>query len=288
MKNLESFIIKKASGEAVHFSTDKLKRSLTRAGAPEHIIREILEELSARLFHGISTKRIYQIAFSLLKKGKKPVAARYKLKQGIMELGPSGFPFEKYIGEILKTKGYTVEVGVSIQGVCVQHEVDVFARKEAEVFIIECKYHNQSGIKCDVKTPLYVHSRFRDIESRLKHREEYKGCSFSGWLVTNTKFTGDAVKYGTCAGLKLIGWDFSRENSLRNMIEASGLYPLTCLTTLTRIEKQRLLDRKIVLCKELCSDETLLKAIDIHEPRLKKVMAEAQELCKGLRDEVMR
>ena len=45
-----------------------------------------------------------------------------------MELGPSGFPFEKLVGKILEQEGFETRVGVIVQGNCVQHEVDVIAR----------------------------------------------------------------------------------------------------------------------------------------------------------------
>jgi hypothetical protein len=85
-----------------------------------------------------------------------------------MELGPSGFPFEKYVAEILKYQGYRVEVGVIVEGFCVKHEVDIIAEKEAKHFMIECKFHNQPGTFCDVKIPLYINSRFLDIEKMWK------------------------------------------------------------------------------------------------------------------------
>lgn len=46
-----------------------------------------------------------------------------------------------------------------------------------------------------------------------------------------------AIKYGSCAGLNLLSWDFPKGNSLREQIDASGLYPLTYLTTLSLNEK---------------------------------------------------
>lgn len=64
-----------------------------------------------------------------------------------MELGPSGFPFEKFISEILKFQGFAVQVGVIVEGHCVKHEIDVVAEKGEEHFMIECKFHNTQGIK---------------------------------------------------------------------------------------------------------------------------------------------
>ena len=62
-----------------------------------------------------------------------------------MELGPSGFPFENFIGHIFRHDGYSTDVGVIMQGNCVTHEVDVLACKDDRCYIVECKYHNQAG-----------------------------------------------------------------------------------------------------------------------------------------------
>jgi len=275
-----SLAITKASGERVAFDPEKLRRSLERAGAGDDIIERILTETDDVLFYGITTKEIYKRAYSLLRKTSAPLAAKYKLKKAIQELGPSGYPFEKYVAEILKFQGYQVQVGQIVQGHCVQHEVDVIAEKENRHLMIECKFHSDNGRKCDVKVPLYIHSRFLDVEKAWKKKPGHATKFHQGWLVTNTRFTSDAIRYGTCAGLYLLGWDFPKKGNLKERIELAGLHPLTCLTTLTKREKRQLLDRKIVLCKEVCYDEKLLEDAGVPSGRIGKVMKEARQLCQ--------
>jgi len=275
-------IITKASGEKVPFSYQKLHHSLERSGANDETINEIISEVESQIYKGIATKKIYQIAFGLLKKSAKPLAAKYKLKKAIMELGPSGFPFEKYIGEILKYQGFSVKVGVIVKGHCVNHEVDVIAEKDEKHFMIECKYHNTSGYTCDVKIPLYIQARFKDVEKQWMQLPGHKTKFHQGWVVTNTKFSDDAILYGLCAGLHLVGWDFPNKGSLREQIDFSGLYPITCLTTLTAREKQLLLESKIVLCKELCTNSKLLSISEIPGQRINLIMNEAHALCKNI------
>ncbi len=135
-------IITKASGAQVPFSSEKLRTSLQRSGAKDEDIHSIITEVKNQLYPGIPTKKIYKLAFGLLKKVSKPIAARYRLKNAIMELGPSGFPFEKYFSEILKHQGYAVKVGEIVAGHCVKHEIDVIAEKGNDYLMIECKYHN--------------------------------------------------------------------------------------------------------------------------------------------------
>lgn len=272
----------KASGESEAFQKDKLLQSLMRAGATSILAEKVASEVAKGLRNGMSTKHIYKKAHELLRRASRPVAGRYHLKSGIMELGPSGFPFELYVSEILKQNAFVVQVGQIVEGHCVNHEVDVIAQKNDRHFMIECKYHNSPGMVCDVKIPLYIQARFQDVEARWKlipgHREKFH----QGWVVTNTRFTADAIKYGTCSGLNLVSLDFPQKGSLRDMIEETGLYPLTCLTTLTQPEKKLLLDKKIVLCREICHDSEYLRQINIPASRIKEVLEEGHQLCHKL------
>ena len=179
----------KSSGDKVKFSLDKLKTSLKRTGADLKTVNQIVDRVRDELYQGISTKEIYNRAFSLLKKKKSYLASKYKLKKAIYELGPTGFPFERFIGAILKYSGYKTEIGVVLQGQCVTHEVDVIAHKNGETSVIECKFHNEEGLNCNVKIPLYINSRYNDIKEFWKSHSKNKNTLTNGWVVTNTRFT---------------------------------------------------------------------------------------------------
>ena len=271
--------ITKSSGKKMRFSLKKLRRSLKKTGANEQVIAKIIDKVRGDLYHGISTKKIYNRAFELLKKEKNCFASRYKLKKAIYELGPTGFPFERFVSAVLKYSGYKTEVGVILQGHCVTHEIDVVAQKNDEVIIIECKFHSEQGPKCNVKVPLYIHSRYRDVEkywnAALNNKTQLKEC----WVVTNTRFTIDALTYGECSGLKLLSWDYPFNDSLKDKIDKLGLYPLTVSTLLTNREKQNLLNKGIVLCRELIEDSFYLDALKISEIRKQRIQNEIEQLC---------
>lgn len=275
----KNMVVTKASGEQALFDISKLRRSLERSGAGDLVIRQIIEQVKASLYDEISTKAIYKKAFGLLRKNSRPAAARYKLKKAVMELGPTGYPFEKFIGEMLRHQGFETEVGVIVKGHCVHHEVDVVAEKDEKHFMVECKFHSDQGRRCDVKVPLYIHSRFKDVERQWRKLEGHDTKFHQGWIFTNTRFTGDAVQYGNCAGLMLISWDHPKKGSLKERIDVAGLHPITCLTTITNYEKSKLLENEIVLCKHICNNPELLKTIGIHEQRHKKILKEAHEVC---------
>ena len=140
-------------------------------------------------------------------------------------------------------------------------------------------FHNSSGFYCNVKIPLYIQSRFLDVEKQWQKMPGHATKFHQGWVVTNTRFTTDAIQFGNCAGLHLLGWNYPTEASLKAMIDKSGLHPITCLTTLTKKEKQKLLDKNIVLCMDLCKDEMPLLDIGIKINQVKKIINEAKQLC---------
>ncbi|MBK9271650.1 MAG: restriction endonuclease [Saprospiraceae bacterium] len=278
--NAENINITKASGLKAPFNKGKLKQSLLRSGANNEQADEITNEVIEMLVEGMSTRKIYKTAFRLLRNYSRPAAARYKLKQAIMELGPSGFPFEQFVGELLKHRGYKTQVGVIVKGHCVNHEIDVIAEKDEHHFMIECKFHNRQGYSSDVKIPLYIQSRFLDVERQWKQLDGHSEKFHQGWVVTNTRFSEDAAQYGRCMNMNLVSWDYPKHNGLKDWIDGSGLHPVTCLTSLTQREKQQLLDKKIVLCKSMHHNHALLQSIGVKPPRLQKVMDECAALCE--------
>lgn len=275
MKN-KNITITKASGVQDKFSSEKLRASLKKSGADDNTVENILFEIESILYDGISTKKIYQAAFNMLKKGLKSNAGRYNLKRAIMALGPSGFPFEKYIAAIFEWQGYKVQTQLFLEGACVTHEIDVLAENEDHFLLTECKFHNSLGIVSNVKIPLYVHSRYRDVQNNW---QKTSGKPLKCCVVTNTKFSADAVKYAVCEGLRLLSWDYPPKESLRNLIDESGLYPITCLTSLTNKEKETILVEGIVLCKELLKREALLHDLRISLTRIPNILSEIKSLC---------
>jgi len=277
----KSVLIKKYSGEYQAFDVNKLINSLRRSGADEDIIQNIARKVQEQIEEGMTTKKIYQLAFNMLKGKSRLSASKYKLKKALMELGPSGFPFEKLVGKLFAHEGYATKVGVIVQGNCVQHEIDVIVQKDNKHYMIECKYHSDQGRTCNVKIPLYIQSRFLDVKAKWEHQEGHETKLHKGGLYTNTRFTSDAIQYGKCVGLLLTSWDYPMGNGLKDRIDKSGLHPLTALTTITKAEKTKLLDKDIVLCKELHENPALLEQIGIDKKRHKKILEDAEALCKS-------
>jgi len=271
--------ILKSSGERAKFSLDKLRNSLKKSGADHNLVEQIVGQVKDELYEGISTNEIYNRAYALLKKGKSVFASKYKLKKSLYELGPTGFPFERFIAAILEYSGYLTSVNEIMNGICVTHEIDVVAEKNGTVTVIECKFHSEEGRNCNVKIPLYIQSRYNDVKAHWATKTKDHRELDKGWVVTNTRFTGDAIAYGKCAGLYLLSWDYPLNDGLKDRIDRLGLYPITVSTLLTNREKQFLLSRDIVLCRQLLKDKFFLDHLGISSARKKKILEEIKQLC---------
>ena len=269
----------KSSGKRVKFSLDKLRNSLKHSGASHNLVEQIVNKVQEEVYEGISTNEIYNQAYALLKKKKSVFASKYKLKKAIYELGPTGFPFERFVGAILKYSGYSTKVDVTMNGICVTHEIDVVAEKNDQATIIECKFHGEEGRNCNVKVPLYIHSRYNDVKAHWETKKSQTKTLDKGWVVTNTRFTKDAIQYGKCAELYLLSWDYPTNDGLKDRIDRLGLYPITVSTLLTKREKQFLLGRDIVLCRQLSKDKFFLDHLGISNTRKEKIIKEIDQLC---------
>ncbi|MBX2828287.1 MAG: restriction endonuclease [Flavobacteriaceae bacterium] len=270
--------VTKASGERVKFQFERLQNSLERSGADQQTVTRIVDVVKEELYPGISTKEIYKRAFSMLKKKKPAYASRYKLKRAIYDLGPTGFPFERFVAAILQYSGYETMMNIFIQGKCITHEVDIVAKKNGKTTLVECKFHGDQGHKSDVKVPLYIHSRYRDILMNFEEDTTEKAPT-ECWVATNTRFTKDARLYGNCAGLYLLSWDYPKDNGLKDRIDRLGLYPITVSTLLSKREKQFLLSRDVVLCRQLIHDQFYLDHLGVAKTRKERILNDIKTLC---------
>lgn len=265
------FIIK-ASGEKEKFDKRKVEKTARRAGASKSFAREVAEKVSREVREGMTTKEILKIALKLLRK-EKVVAEKYSLKNAIIELGPTGFPFEKYFARILDNYGYETKVGIILKGKKIGQEIDILATKDNKTNMIECKYHNIMGRYTDLKVAMYTYARFLDVK---------KYAQFP-WLVTNTKCSHTAIAYASGVGLKIIGWNYPAKGNLQDLIEKGGLYPITALMSVKGAVREGLARAKIILVKEIVEmnlDE-LQKKTNLSKEILSKVKKDAEELICG-------
>ncbi len=272
--------ILKASGKRERFNENKLRYSLERVGVTNSDATEIIEEIKKKIKSGVKSKTILQMVLDFLKDKDPALAAKYNLKSAMMNLGPSGYPFEEYFGRILKEHGYEVRVGETVKGYCTDQEVDIIAVKKDRHLMIECKYHNSSGARSDLKVALYTYARFLDVKEVWEKRHNDGEKFHQAVLVTNTKCTSEAIKFARCRGIKIIAWHYPAEQNLQNLIEKRNLYPITILLSLDNLTRRKLLKKGIVFARDLVDIDIneLARETEIPLNELKDLQTEARRI----------
>ncbi len=270
--------IQNNAGEIVEFEISKLENSLRNSGAEEDSIKKVINNILPNCVEGVTTREIYKLAFDELKKISNAAAARYSLKRALLELGPAGFYFEQWIARVFQNIGYKTETGQLIKGHSVMHEADVIAKKGEKTYWVECKFRNAEDTKISVTTPMYVLSRIKDISGINYNLFETQTKFTDGWLITNTYFTKDSVAFGEYYGLRLLSWDYPKDKNIKSLVDQNALYPITCLTSLDGKQKQKLLEQKCLLVKEMFNDQNILNSLNLNEEKKSEVLKEAKDL----------
>jgi len=268
--NMKKINVIKFNGEEEAFSSRKIYNSAKRSGASNDLAHKIMTELEKQAYSGIKTSDIYEEVRKRLREENSRAGLRYNLKKALKELGPSGFPFEKYIGEVFTHLGYKVKINQFLAGKCCTHEIDFVVEKDGLIYIGECKYRNLLGGIVHSKDALANYARFLDI----KERSEMKSI-----MVTNSRFTSRAIKYCNCVGVDVLGWKIPKRG-LEYIIENNKLYPITILNSLNRDLAKIFVDKGIMLIKDLLDRDIndLSRITNISQKKLKPLITEASLL----------
>ncbi|KPJ54868.1 hypothetical protein AMJ47_02230 [Parcubacteria bacterium DG_72] len=255
----------KFNGEKELFSEKKAYNSAKRAGASDDLARKIVKELD--VFDGIKTSEISEKIRKALRKENKKAAVRFNLKKAIKNLGPTGFPFEKYVAEIFKNQGFKSKTNLFIEGKCCVHEIDFTAEKNNLLYIGECKYRNVPASKVETKDALANYARFLDI----LNKKSFSNLNIKSLLVTNSKFTSRAVRYSKCVGVELLGWRYPKDKGLEYLIEKDKLYPITILPSFKNYMFDMFTSKGLMMAKDVLK----LKKINLGKKVLQNLKQES-------------
>ena len=265
----------KRDGSEVDFDDLRVLNSIEKSGVQKELQDQVLAHIKERVQpdNTITTDEIFYHIREFLVGKDKASAQRFNLRQGIFELGPTGFPFEKYLAKIFSDQGYKTEVGLQMRGECVTHEIDLLLEKDGKREIVEAKFHNQKFGKTDVQVLLYTYARFLDI----KGPNNIDGV----WVATNTKLTSDAIAYAKCKGVKVLSWNYPNDNNLADFVEKPKMYPVTVLTDLATEDKRRLVDNGVVLACDFLklADEELEGKYLMDKDKTREAKKDAELIC---------
>jgi hypothetical protein len=275
------FLIRKASGKREPFQEEKFKTSMRRIGADEQTITNILAEIRSHYPNIRSTRQLFRIARGYLSHTNPTLATRYNLKQALLQLGPTGFPLEKFIAEIFAHEGFTVITDQTVAGKCINHEIDVIAHLKDKKYMIESKFHNRQNLKSDVKVPLYIKARYDDIQQAWEQHAPNSREFTDIWIVTNTEFSSDAVQYAQCEHMHLMSWRYPQGKALRDLISKHNLHPITALLHLSGSKKRALLKNGFVLCRDIITHQKRLPELGLTPDEIERLVHDAQRLCSS-------
>jgi hypothetical protein len=271
----------KRDGRKEPFDRKKIIRTCIRSGASRELAEKISREVEKRIYDGITTEEILKIVLELLEKALPGTAARYDLKMALLRLGPAGYEFEHFVARLLQEYGFKTKVHVFVKGLCVTHEVDVIAEKDGKTYMIECKFHNTPGIYTGLKEVMYTYARFLDLKEGYENGKNSIKFDFP-WLITNTKFSEDAKRYGRCRNILLTGWRYPANNSIEKMLETKNLYPITILRSLDKRTEEALIMSDYAFCRDILKKppEEISKFTGIKLKVLKRLIEEAKSILR--------
>ena len=268
--------VTKADGTRQLFEREKVIRTCLRMGANRKTAEEIVDKVEKRLYDGIPTRKVLQLTLRLLR-GYKPALRHFlDLRRGL-SLMNSKPEFEVFVQVLLANSGFKVSPNMILAGKCVEHEVDAIAKKDGVTFFVEAKHH----INYHTLTGLDESRIARAILEDVTEGFELGSCSVKidkAMIVTNTRYSEHARRYGKCRDIVQIGWNSPVGLSLQSMIEENNLYPTSCIRGLKRETRTKLVNKRILLKKQLLEmkPSTLARETGIPKETLKQLQAKAE------------
>ena len=269
-------MVKKADGSAQPFSKAKIVKTCLRSGANREMAEQIAQKIEAKAYNGIETEEILEMIFSHLRKHRPIVQHFVDLRKGLSLLRSKPH-FERFVQIMLSENGYEVSSNQIIRGRCVEHEVDALASKDGVVYFVEAKHHQNYHVPTGLDESRIARAVLEDIiegrELGLNNLAIEKAM-----IVTNTKFSEHAKRYGECRGISLTGWSYPPFQGLQDLIEEKKLYPITCLKRPKKETIMKLSSAGIVTMKQLFREdpEELAKKTGLKRKKLETIVAEAK------------
>lgn len=271
----------KGNGEKVRFHPEKIAETLKRIGAQPDLITHVVQKVKSQVKEDMTTKEVYSIVRTELHKENRCIAHRYNLRRGLLRLGPAGFKFEKYVAAILEAYQYKTEIpDKEISGLCVKHEIDVVAKQEGKIVMIEAKFRNRFEDTVTLKDAMATWARYLDLvdgakAGKCEHFNEV-------WVVTNGRFSDRAMQYGVCKGMHMVGWSNTNE-SLARMVDHAALYPITVLDKLRQWEMEKLASKNYMLCSQIAESKPnfISAKTGIPVDRMKSIIDTCKEIVQG-------
>jgi hypothetical protein len=245
--------VTKADGSRQLFDRKKVVKTCLRMGANRRIAFDVADEVEARLYDGIPTRKVLQMIFRLLREHRPHIRHFLDLKKGL-SLMNSKPEFERFVQTLLAHHGFDVSPNQILRGKCVGHEVDAVASKDGVTFFVEAKHHSNYHTPTGLDESRIARAVLEDVTEGFEIGKSDLKID-RAMIVTNTRYSEHARRYGKCRNILQIGWSSPQTLSLQNMIEEKKLYPLSCIKGLNSETKMKLVNAGVVLMKQVLEEK---------------------------------
>lgn len=246
--------VTKADGSRQPFEREKIVQTCLRMGANYKVASQIASKVEAALPDGASTKTVLQLIFDLMRAENSAVGHVFDLREGISHM-VSKPEFEAFVRVLLAQSGFQVKPNTIVRGLCGEHEVDAIATKDGKVYIVEAKHHGNFHALTGMDETRIARAILEDLTDGFVQgvtAEKVDGAI----IVTNTRYSEHAIRYGNCRGILQIGWASPDSLGLKETVRKYRLYPLSCLRGVSPEVRGRLVDAGIVLIKQLLEQDS--------------------------------
>lgn len=271
------FYVVKNSGKQEPFLNEKILKALKNVGVEEQNLNNILKKIENEIYPDISTFEISKIIQKYLEKEKKILAIKFNLRSAMRKLGPDGFVFEKFVKEVFISLGFKATCNEYLKGKCISYETDLVAQKGKTKYIGECKYRNKMGDRVDVNVPLKTFAVMEDLSYDFDSNQKVKPI-----IITNEKFTSNAIKYSRCKKINLLGWRYPKEKGLEKIIDDNKLYPSTILPSYKESYLHIFAQEGLLLAKDFTPEKAeVLNRYKITSKIINQLIKEADNLLNN-------
>jgi hypothetical protein len=244
--------VTKVDGSRQRFDREKVAKTCLRLGASRHVADAVAASVERHLYDGISTDKILKMIFQAMRRHKPGVARLLDLRKAI-SLMQSKPEFELYVQTVLTQNGYEVQPNQILHGHCVEHEVDAIAEKDGVTYLVEAKHHSAYHTPTGLDESRIAQAVLEDVADGFT-RGEHDLRIDRAMIVTNTRFSDQARRYGACKHILQIGWSTPKHLALQTLIERKKLYPLSYLKGLKDETRTRLVNSGVVLLSQLLDE----------------------------------
>ncbi|MEM2922060.1 MAG: restriction endonuclease, partial [Candidatus Bathyarchaeia archaeon] len=238
-----------ADGSLEPYDRSKVVSTCLKLGADYALASEVADRVEERLYEGIPTERILRMVKTYLGQLRPRLLERTDLKEALSLLR-SKPDWERFVQLLYVELGYKVDPNPVLRGLCVTCELDAIAKRGSDRILVEAKHHLDPHARVDLGVCREVRAVIEDLSDG--YLRGYNSEQFTGAVVvSNARFTEQALQYARCRGIECLGWNVPKGGGINSLIEQRQLYPLTMLRELDSETKEALGNVGIVLIKQL-------------------------------------